>query len=315
MIPTSTTGCGIRRSNAYTLSNCVRKDSLIERLERLLSRMSSDSAFEVRASGLLLTNEDESCPYLLPVAQQSSVLPILSDIIENKTFTLTYTQKLGWGIAAREYVQEGEFLTALLSSDWLTLAEIRAATDAIDEGLLNPAALKILYDVIQVEEDKFLLPTPTAGFLFNHSCDPNAALVRTKTGFEFRAIKRISVGEEIHWDYATSIGDWFTLQCRCGSENCQGIVAGPLSLSLKARTEMLELFGEDRLLSHVVRWLRRTDCPIELTGERYLRDFEGEATMKIDILTKHPRLHPEVHKRVQAALMEYFERTSDADNK
>ncbi|MEK7830159.1 MAG: hypothetical protein AAB401_03690, partial [Acidobacteriota bacterium] len=98
--------------------------------------------------------------------------------------------------------------------------------------------------------------------------------------------------------------DWFTMQCKCGSSTCCGIVAGPLSLSCIAREEMLKQFGEELLLPHIARWLRTGDCPSHLTGERYLRDFEGEAAMKKRILLKHPRLHPEVHKRVRAALSE-----------
>lgn len=225
------------------------------------------------------------------------------DIESHRKLKLIFEQELGRGIVAREVIETEEVITSLRSLGSLTLSEIRAATDAIDNGLLHPKALKILYDVIQVDEDHFLLPTPSVGFVLNHSCDPNTALVAAQDGFVFRAIRKIAVGEEVRWNYATTMGDWFTMQCKCGSSICRGIVAGPLSLSCIAREEMLKQFGEELLLPHIVRWLKTEDCPNHLTGERYLRDFEGEAAMKEEILLKYPRLHPEVHKRVRAALV------------
>lgn len=236
------------------------------------------------------------------VTKQDSMLLLNEDIQRHEKLALIFDPELGRGIAARKIIEVGELITTLHSTGSLTLAEIRAATDAIDNGALDPKALKILYDVIQVEEDRFMLPTPSVGFLLNHSCDPNAALVAAQDRFEFRAIRKIAIGEEVRWNYATTMGDWFTMQCKCGSSACYGIVAGPLSLSCIAREEMLKQFGEEMLLPHIARWLRTGDCPSHLTGERYLRDFEGEAAMKKRILLKHPRLHHEVHKRVRAAL-------------
>ncbi len=253
---------------------------------------------------VFLTSEDESTFRALPCMEQLLMCFLLRDIKNHKALALTFTEELGWGVTAREEIDVGESITVLDSPDWVTIDEIRMATDAIDAGLLDPAALKILYDVIQVEEDRYLLPTPTVGFLFNHSCAPNAVLLKTQNGFEFRAVRWIAANEEIRWNYATTMGDWFTMQCKCESDCCFGLVAGPLSLSLEARAAMLEEFGEEQLLPHVVQWLRRDDCPAELTGERYLRDFEGEDAKKIEILTGHPRLHPEVHRRVQGELVQ-----------
>jgi uncharacterized protein len=57
----------------------------------------------------------------------------------------------------------------------------------------------------------------------NHSCDPN-------TGFSsgepvLYALRDIAAGEEIVFDYATSIGETgWTLDCTCGSPNCRNVI-------------------------------------------------------------------------------------------
>jgi len=57
----------------------------------------------------------------------------------------------------------------------------------------------------------------------NHSCDPNTGFV---TGEPILyALRDIAAGEEVCWDYSTSIScaDW-ALDCRCGAANCRGVV-------------------------------------------------------------------------------------------
>jgi len=57
----------------------------------------------------------------------------------------------------------------------------------------------------------------------NHSCDPNAGF-RDGDVVLF-AVRDIAEGEEITWDYSTSIAEpGWTLDCRCGSPACRGVV-------------------------------------------------------------------------------------------
>ena len=67
-------------------------------------------------------------------------------------------------------------------------------------------------------------------YWFNHSCEPNAG-VRGLS--ELFAIRPIQEGEEITYDYSTTVGidrpgswllangDW-KMKCNCHSENCRG---------------------------------------------------------------------------------------------
>lgn len=56
--------------------------------------------------------------------------------------------------------------------------------------------------------------------LFNHSCDPNAGIKNKSTLFALRNIKK---GEEISYDYSTTIDESFI--CQCGSKNCRGAIS------------------------------------------------------------------------------------------
>jgi hypothetical protein len=71
----------------------------------------------------------------------------------------------------------------------------------------------------------------------NHSCSPNAGFV---TGEPILyALRDISAGEEICWDYSTSISyPGWTLECRCGSPRCRGTVLPWQELSASQRAEL-----------------------------------------------------------------------------
>lgn len=64
--------------------------------------------------------------------------------------------------------------------------------------------------------------------LTNHSCDPNLAIVPNRFGaYDFVAIKQISSGSELTWDYATSEFESIAVQvCLCASKNCRGAAGG-----------------------------------------------------------------------------------------
>ena len=67
---------------------------------------------------------------------------------------------------------------------------------------------------------------------FNHSCEPNS-FIRGRN--ELVALRDISCGEEIIYDYSTTMDDdeerilkagrdMWTCECNCGSEKCRGVI-------------------------------------------------------------------------------------------
>ncbi len=85
----------------------------------------------------------------------------------------------------------------------------------------------------QIGKNKYILH---AGMItkVNHSCSPNCGISVNETGaHDYVAIKNISIGEEITFDYAMrnySI-DYFPDNCICGSIECRGKITGWRGLS------------------------------------------------------------------------------------
>ena len=59
----------------------------------------------------------------------------------------------------------------------------------------------------------------------NHSCEPNGYMNIAE--FAFRALRSISKGEEITFNYLTTESDLATpFSCNCGSATCLGVIRG-----------------------------------------------------------------------------------------
>lgn len=74
---------------------------------------------------------------------------------------------------------------------------------------------------IQVALDQYILSD--SPFLYsNHSCNPNCAI---NNNYEFFSLKEIKMGEELFWDYSTSMLErHWTMICNCGNQNCRKII-------------------------------------------------------------------------------------------
>jgi uncharacterized protein len=113
--------------------------------------------------------------------------------------------------------------------------------------LLTPAELTDDLLAMQVGDDLWLC---SDGWLVddmvNHSCDPNAGFTDGEP--VLYALRDIAAGEEICWDYSTSIAEpGWTLECRCGSARCRSVIRPWGELSSADR---------ERLRGYVLRYLR-----------------------------------------------------------
>jgi hypothetical protein len=71
------------------------------------------------------------------------------------------------------------------------------------------------------------------------------------------AIRDIGIGEEICYDYSTTMAEGFwTLQCRCGAESCRGLVTDFELLPDQIREKYLSLGIVQRFIAHKVRQAR-----------------------------------------------------------
>ena len=55
----------------------------------------------------------------------------------------------------------------------------------------------------------------------NHSCEPNVGFA--EGDLVLRALRNIDAGEELFWDYSTSINEpGWSVECRCWAKGCRG---------------------------------------------------------------------------------------------
>lgn len=79
---------------------------------------------------------------------------------------------------------------------------------------------------VQVGIDTYMGPSGKIDDLINHSCDPNAGLKFTNSGILLVAIKNIKEGDEITWDYSTTLHeDSWKMRCNCKKKNCRKIIS------------------------------------------------------------------------------------------
>jgi uncharacterized protein len=76
------------------------------------------------------------------------------------------------------------------------------------------------------------------GVYSNHSCDPNAGL---RPDLTLIAIKPIKKGEEITWDYSTTL-EWTVCDftCHCGAKDCRGEITDFVELPKKKQQYYLK---------------------------------------------------------------------------
>lgn len=74
--------------------------------------------------------------------------------------------------------------------------------------------------------ERYLDPEGEIGAYANHSCNPNAGIVKQGRRLLLKAIAPIAGGDEITHDYSTLLGadDVWSMRCNCGEANCRGVV-------------------------------------------------------------------------------------------
>ena len=115
---------------------------------------------------------------------------------------------------------------------------------------------------VQVTPDHYMGPSGRIDDLVNHSCDPNAGLRFTGDGVFLVAVRDIAPGEEVTWDYSTTLrGSNWHMICQCRSAQCRRVIGNFETLS-PARQEWL------RARNVVAPYLRRRDSLVAATPTR-----------------------------------------------
>ncbi len=89
---------------------------------------------------------------------------------------------------------------------------------------LDPTKPNFTQEVLQIEDDLYLVTPLDDSECFNHSCEPNAGM---SGQIGLVAMRNIAVGEEICFDYAMCDGSAYDeFDCNCGSPHCRVRIAG-----------------------------------------------------------------------------------------
>jgi hypothetical protein len=123
----------------------------------------------------------------------------------------------GMGLTANDFIAKGELVLIL------------GGTIVSQEDIVTQDH----HFSIQVEEEHFISPVDKDyPFRINHSCNPTLGV---RGQISYIALRDISPGEEINYDYAMTDGVAFEMEdgsiydefsCQCGSANCRGSVSG-----------------------------------------------------------------------------------------
>lgn len=95
---------------------------------------------------------------------------------------------------------------------------------------------------VQFDREYFLGPSGNYDDLINHSCDPNAGLKFDGTNILLVALRDINVGEEITWDYSTTMFEnGWKMRCDCRAEGCRKIVGDFMLLDAEIQQKYMKL--------------------------------------------------------------------------
>jgi SET domain-containing protein len=144
-----------------------------------------------------------------------------------KLICVKETPLKGKGIFALRDIRKGEIIS--------TFTGPRVKVERLDE--FPPEVVDHLFNV---GTDEYLMAREPE-VRTNHSCDPNAGIVREVCLIAMRDIQK---DEEITFDYSIIIDDDWVLECRCGSPLCRKIIGKFRDLPLEIKEKYKDFTPE-----------------------------------------------------------------------
>lgn len=136
------------------------------------------------------------------------------------------------------------------------------------------------FNLLQVGPHTYLeLEEP--GVFINHSCEPNVGVVDDTV---LIALRDIAPGEEIRFDYSTTMSEQFeTMQCRCGTASCRGVVGDFHDLSAAVKDRYLAARLVQVFIVHEHRERQQRARPLRIEPAKVIRmTRESAAPSPID---------------------------------
>jgi hypothetical protein len=109
---------------------------------------------------------------------------------------------------------------------------------------------------VQIGPDLYLGASGGLDDCVNHSCRPNAGLRIDELSVELIALREISAGEEISFDYSTTMDeDDFEMPCQCGEESCRKLIRDFKHLPMDLQRRYAKLGVVPRYNLRYVQWV------------------------------------------------------------
>ncbi|WP_193930064.1 SET domain-containing protein-lysine N-methyltransferase [Gloeocapsopsis crepidinum] len=151
-------------------------------------------------------------------------LSAASYLLTNEKFYIA-NSKFGQGLFAKKDIRVGE-----------NILIFTGGIIDFDQAILKAPPYE--GDALQIGKSIYVNLEPPGRFV-NHSCDPNAGI---KNDIELVALRNIKAGEEIYFDYSTTMDeDYWSLQCGCGSINCRKVIKDFKHLPYHVKRKYLDL--------------------------------------------------------------------------
>ncbi|MFA5993244.1 MAG: SET domain-containing protein-lysine N-methyltransferase [Candidatus Pacearchaeota archaeon] len=150
--------------------------------------------------------------------------------------TIKKSKIAGKGVFATRDIKKG-LRICFMSGEEMDIYEMIRRVDETEEEEGS--------DIFQIDDEMYI-DLDEMPRTINHSCDPNA-FVRGKN--ELVALRDIKNGEEISYDYSTTMNDnadiigkdyLWTCKCKCGASNCRKIIDQFKTLPKKKRDYYLD---------------------------------------------------------------------------
>lgn len=119
-------------------------------------------------------------------------------------------------------VKQAKFGKGLFADEAIKKDEIIAEFDGqiYEDQKYDGTNNEIEDHIVQFTKDKWRDSNGNARFI-NHSCEPNCGV---KNLFQIVAMRDISAGEELTWDYEMTENWFWRMECRCGTPSCRKII-------------------------------------------------------------------------------------------
>ncbi len=134
----------------------------------------------------------------------------------NPKIEVRNTPEKGKGLFAKEKILKGELIDRTEDVQILTKEEIKKKPNFI-------LWKQLCYEINDNEEECPLdINNPSAGFLMNHSCDPNVGI---KDNWP-HAMRDIEKDEEVTYDDVMTDSGNYDMECKCRTKLCRGRIKG-----------------------------------------------------------------------------------------